>query len=57
MEQQLIRDITFALIKPDAVRAGNTGKIIDLIEKNDKDVVVKDADVRGLFLCRRVSHL
>lgn len=39
MEQQLIRDITFALIKPDAVRAGNTGKIIDLIEKNGFDVL------------------
>lgn len=39
MEQQLTRDITFALIKPDAVRAGNTGKIIDLIEKNGFDVL------------------
>ena len=25
---------TYAMIKPDAVAAGNTGKIIDLIEKN-----------------------
>lgn len=29
-----MNEITFALIKPDAVSAGNTGKIIDMIEKN-----------------------
>lgn len=27
-------ELTFALIKPDAVSAGHTGKIIDMIEKN-----------------------
>ncbi len=32
-------EATFAMIKPDAVKAGNTGKIIDLIEKNGFDIV------------------
>ncbi|MFZ5953921.1 MAG: nucleoside-diphosphate kinase [Candidatus Dependentiae bacterium] len=30
---------TFAMIKPDAVAAGNSGKIIDLIEKNGFTIV------------------
>ena len=30
---------TFAMIKPDAVQAKNTGKIIDLIEKNGFTIV------------------
>lgn len=30
---------TFAMIKPDAVAAGNTGKIIDIIEKNGFTIV------------------
>lgn len=30
---------TFAIIKPDAVRARNSGKIIDLIEQNDFAIV------------------
>ena len=30
---------TFAMIKPDAVQAKNTGKIIDLIEKNGFSIV------------------
>lgn len=30
---------TFAMIKPDAVAAGNSGKIIDLIEKNGFKIV------------------
>lgn len=30
---------TFAMIKPDAVAAGNTGKIIDLIESNGFTIV------------------
>ena len=30
---------TFAMIKPDAVGAGNTGKIIDLIEQNGFTIV------------------
>lgn len=32
-------DITFAMIKPDAVKAGNTGKIMALIEENGFEVV------------------
>lgn len=31
---------TFAMIKPDAVKAKNTGKIIDLIEKNGFDILI-----------------
>lgn len=30
---------TFAIIKPDAVQAGNSGKIIDLIELNDFSII------------------
>lgn len=30
---------TFAIIKPDAVAAGNTGKIIDRIEENGLDII------------------
>lgn len=30
---------TFAIIKPDAVQAKNSGKIIDLIEKNGFDII------------------
>ena len=32
-------ETTFAIIKPDAVRTGNTGSIIDLIELNDFEIV------------------
>lgn len=32
-------EYTFAMIKPDAVEAKNSGKIIDLIEKNGFDIV------------------
>lgn len=32
-------EYTFAMIKPDAVEAKNTGKIIDLIEKNGFEIV------------------
>jgi nucleoside-diphosphate kinase len=32
-------EYTFAMIKPDAVRAHNSGKIIDLIEKNGFEIV------------------
>ena len=30
---------TFAMIKPDAVAGGNTGKIIDLIEKHNFTII------------------
>jgi nucleoside-diphosphate kinase len=30
---------TFAVIKPDAIAAGNSGKIIDMIEKNGFDII------------------
>lgn len=30
---------TFAIIKPDAVKAGNTGKIIDMIEQNGFEIL------------------
>lgn len=33
------REITFAMIKPDAVRAHNAGKIIDLVEKNGFEIL------------------
>ena len=32
-------ETTFAIIKPDAVAAKNSGKIIDLIEKNNFDIL------------------
>lgn len=32
-------DFTFAMIKPDAVRAGNTGAILSLIEKSGFEIV------------------
>jgi len=32
-------ELTFAMIKPDAVRAKNTGKIIDMIEQNGFEIV------------------
>lgn len=32
-------DLTFAMIKPDAVRAKNAGKIIDMIEKNGFEIL------------------
>jgi len=32
-------ELTFAMIKPDAVRAKNSGKIIDLIEQNGFEIV------------------
>jgi nucleoside-diphosphate kinase len=32
-------NITFAMIKPDAVRAGNTGAILSLIEKSGFEIV------------------
>src|SRR3990172_5313321 len=31
---------TFAIVKPDAIKAGNTGKIIDLIEKNGFEILL-----------------
>lgn len=34
-----MKELTFAMIKPDAVKAGNTGKIIDLIEKNGFNIL------------------
>lgn len=33
------QEITFAMIKPDAVRAKNSGKIIDIIEKNGFEIL------------------
>lgn len=35
----MANNITFAMIKPDAVEALNSGKIIDLIEKNGFDII------------------
>lgn len=32
-------ETTFAMIKPDAVKAGHTGAILDMIEKNDFEIV------------------
>ena len=32
-------DITFAMIKPDSVKAGNTGKILSLIEENGFEII------------------
>jgi nucleoside-diphosphate kinase len=46
---------TFAIIKPDAVAAGNTGKIIDMIEangftiKNLKKVTLSRAQAEGFY--------
>jgi nucleoside-diphosphate kinase len=46
---------TFAIIKPDAVKAGNTGKIIDMIEsngftiKNLKKVTLTKAQAEGFY--------
>jgi len=34
-----MKTLTLAIIKPDAVKAGHTGKIIDLIEKNGFEIV------------------
>jgi len=34
-----ITNLTFAMIKPDAVAQKNAGKIVDLIEKNDFEIV------------------
>jgi len=34
-----MQELTFAVIKPDAVKAGNIGGIIDLIEKNGFEIV------------------
>lgn len=34
-----MKTITLAIIKPDAVKAGHSGKIIDLIEKNGFEIV------------------
>lgn len=34
-ERNPMMECTFAMIKPDAVKAKNTGKIIDIIEQND----------------------
>ncbi|KKP35965.1 MAG: Nucleoside diphosphate kinase [candidate division TM6 bacterium GW2011_GWF2_32_72] len=36
------KQLTFAMIKPDAVAANNTGKIIDLIEKNGFNIMMMD---------------
>jgi len=38
-ESNTMSQITFAMIKPDAVEAKNAGKIIDLIEKNGFDIL------------------
>lgn len=35
----MAREITFAMIKPDAVQAKNVGKIIDMIEQNGFTIV------------------
>lgn len=46
---------TFAIVKPDAVAAGNTGKIIDMIEangftiKNLKKVTLSRAQAEGFY--------
>jgi nucleoside-diphosphate kinase len=32
-------ELTFAMIKPDAIKAKNSGKIIDLIEKNGFEII------------------
>src|SRR5438105_6067328 len=37
--KEIKMEYTFAMIKPDAVAAKNSGKIIDLIEKNGFDIV------------------
>jgi len=34
-----LKNLTFAMIKPDAVTAHNTGKIIDIIEQNGFEIV------------------
>lgn len=34
-----MKELTFAMIKPDAVRAKNSGKIIELIEQNGFDIL------------------
>ena len=35
----ITNDITFAMIKPDAVKAGNVGSIISLIEENGFEII------------------
>ncbi len=39
MEFMELSKLTFAMIKPDAVSQNNTGKIIDMIEKNGFEIV------------------
>jgi nucleoside-diphosphate kinase len=38
-ETSMSMEITFAMIKPDAVEAKNVGKIIDMIEQNDFEII------------------
>ncbi len=37
-------ELTFAMIKPDAVNAKNSGKIIDMIEKNGFEIIRLEKD-------------
>jgi nucleoside-diphosphate kinase len=39
LERNFMKEITFAMIKPDAVKAKNAGKIIDIIEQNGFDIL------------------
>lgn len=34
-----MEEVTFAMIKPDAIQAKDSGKIIDLIEQNDFEII------------------
>ena len=38
-QKETTTEITFAMIKPDAVAAGNGGKIVDIIEKNGFNIL------------------